>query len=266
MCTGGIRSRQRWCCTNRRSDTKVKEQARAILDWMTVEAALHYFDGMQAGPEVRAKTGAYRPFAGSVWPYAYLYFTDEEHPAPYSDAEAAAHFSVQEAGYVPYASYRPPRAAIEIAQRRFFQCLSRFSRPSRITDWTRTTTGTGTGSAACAGGSSSKRCTWTGISRWRARRRCVPMAAVKADGQMPFAEQNLWRLAVKGGQIFGNAGDNDTMAGRCPYEETAQYANVHAARGEGHGPAVGGGAPRDEGGNGRQGDVWCGWAMGWWRA
>jgi hypothetical protein len=43
---------------------------------------------------------------------------------------------------------------------------------------------------------------------------------------MPFSEQNLWRLGVKGGQLFGNAGANDTMSGRCPYEETAQYANV----------------------------------------
>jgi hypothetical protein len=31
---------------------------------------------------------------------------------------------------------------------------------------------------------------------------------------------------VKGGQLFGNAGDNDTMAGRCPHEEIAQYANT----------------------------------------
>ena len=43
---------------------------------------------------------------------------------------------------------------------------------------------------------------------------------------MPFSEESLWRLAVKGGQIFGNAGANDTMAGRCPYEEIAQYGNV----------------------------------------
>src|SRR5260370_24555058 len=43
---------------------------------------------------------------------------------------------------------------------------------------------------------------------------------------MPFLEESMWRLAVKGGQIFGNAGTNDTMAGRCPYEEIAQYANV----------------------------------------
>ena len=46
-------------------DTKVKDQARAILDWMTVEAALHYFDGRQSGPEVRAAAAAYRAFAGS---------------------------------------------------------------------------------------------------------------------------------------------------------------------------------------------------------
>ena len=46
------------------SDAKVKEQARAILDWMTVEAALHYFDGFQAGPDVRGEKGAYRSVRG----------------------------------------------------------------------------------------------------------------------------------------------------------------------------------------------------------
>ena len=49
-----------------------------------------------------------------------------------------------------------------------------------------------------------------------------PDGGVKKGGHMPFAEQNLWRLAVRGGQIFGNSGANDTMTGRCPYEETAQ--------------------------------------------
>ena len=53
-----------------------------------------------------------------------------------------------------------------------------------------------------------------------------PDGAVKKGGQMPFADQNLWRLAVRGGQLFGNAGANDTMSGRCPYEEMAQYGNV----------------------------------------
>ena len=53
-----------------------------------------------------------------------------------------------------------------------------------------------------------------------------PDGAVKSDGQMPFSEVSLWRLAAKGGQIFGNAGANDTMTGRCPFEEIAQYGNV----------------------------------------
>ena len=53
-----------------------------------------------------------------------------------------------------------------------------------------------------------------------------PDGAVKVDGQMPFSEVNLWRLAVKGGQLFGNAGANDTMTGRSPFEEIAQYGNV----------------------------------------
>ena len=206
-------------------DTKVKEQARAILDWMTVEAALHYFDGRQSGPEVRAATEAYRAFAGSVWPYAYLYFTDAEHPAPYSDAEAAGHFGVEEAGYVPYASYRPPRAAIEIAQRKF-------QMPVEIQS-----------AKPYYGFDEDNYADWNGQREVRRRfdfetlyldkdftlasvATLRPDGAVKKGGQMPFAEQNLWRLAVRGGQIFGNAGANDTMSGRCPYEEMAQYGNV----------------------------------------
>ena len=206
-------------------DTKVKEQARAILDWMTVEAALHYFNGRQAGPDVRAKTDAYRAFAGSVWPYAYLYFTDGEHPAPYSDVEAAAHLSVEEAGYVPYASYRPPRAAIEIAQRKF-------PMPVEIQS-----------AKPYYGLDEDNYADWNGQRGVRRRfdfetlyldkdftlastATLRPDGGAKTEGQMPFSEQNLWRLAVKGGQLFGNAGANDTMSGRCPYEETAQYANV----------------------------------------
>jgi hypothetical protein len=206
-------------------DAKVKEQARAILDWMTVEAALHYFDGRQAGPDVRAKAGAYREFSGSVWPYAYLYFTDAEHPAPYSDAEAAAHFSVQAAGFVPYATYRPPRAAIEIAQRKF-------QTPVEIQS-----------AKPYYGLDQNNYADWNGQRGVRRRfefetlyldqdftlaslATMRPDGAVKTDGQMPFSEQNLWRLAVNGGQIFGNAGENDTIVGRCPYEEIAQYANV----------------------------------------
>jgi hypothetical protein len=207
------------------SDAKVKEQARAILDWMTVEAALHYFDGFQAGADARGEKGAYRKFAGTVWPYAYLYFTDDEHPAPYTDAEAAARVGVQEAGYVPYVSYRPPRAAIDIAQRNFHMPVEiQSAKPyygldeNNYGDWN--------GERGVRRRFEfetlylDKDFTLGSVATMR------PDGGVKADGQMPFAEQNLWRLAVKGGQIFGNAGDNDTMAGRCPYEETAQYANV----------------------------------------
>ncbi|MCX6626688.1 MAG: hypothetical protein NTW28_03540 [Candidatus Solibacter sp.] len=206
-------------------DAKVKEQARAILDWMSVEAALHYFDGFQAGPDVRAKTGAYRAFTGSVWPYAFLYFTDGEHPAPYSDAEAAARFGVQEVGYVPYATYRPPRAAIEIAQRKFQTPVEiQSAKPYYGLD--------GNNYGDWHGQRGVRRrfefetlyldrdFTLASLATMR------PDGTVKTDGQMPFSEQNLWRLAVKGGQIFGNAGDNDTLAGRSPFEEIAQYANV----------------------------------------
>ena len=154
-----------------------------------------------------------------------MYFTDGEHPAPYSDAEAAAQFGVEEAGYVPYASYRPPRAAIEIAQRKFQMPVEiQSAKPyygldeNNYADWN--------GQRGVRRRFDfetlylDKDFTLASVATMR------PDGGVKTDGQMPFAEQNLWRLAVKGGQIFGNAGANDTMAGRCPYEEMAQYGNV----------------------------------------
>ena len=126
---------------------------------------------------------------------------------------------------MPYVSYRPPRAAIDIAQRKFQMPVEiQSAKPyygldeNNYADWN--------GERGVRRRFEfetlylDKDFTLGSVATMR------PDGGVKADGQMPFAEQNLWRLAVKGGQIFGNAGDNDTMAGRCPYEETAQYANV----------------------------------------
>ena len=212
------------------SDPKIKAQAAAIMDWMVFEAALHYVDGFQAGADVRAKEGAYQLFAGSVWPYAYLYFTDTAHPPPYSDADAAAHLGVQEVGYVPYSSYRPPQVAIDIAQRKYPTPVEvQSAKPSYHLD--EDNYGDWDGQAG-----RNRRFEFETIYLERdytlaslATER--PNGAVNVDGQRPFSEQNVWRLAVRGGQqgplqIFGNSGANDTMAGRCPFEEIGQYGNV----------------------------------------
>lgn len=50
--------------TNAR-DPEVKKMAKAGLDWMVAEAAIHYLDGFFAAGDVRAKSSAYKPFAGS---------------------------------------------------------------------------------------------------------------------------------------------------------------------------------------------------------
>ena len=220
-------------------DPKIRAQAAAILDWMVFEAALHYIDGFQAGADVRAKEGAYKPFSGSVWPYAYLYFSDAAHHPAYSDADAASHIGVQEAGYVPYSSYRPPQVAIDIAQRKYQTPVEVHSaKPSYKLD--EANYGDWDGRAG-----RNRRFEFETIYLERdytlaslATER--PDGAVNIDGQRPFSEQNVWRLAVKGDrqgplQIFGNAGANDTMAGRCPVEEIGQYGNVmlRAIRGTG---------------------------------
>ncbi len=212
------------------SDPKVKAQASAVLDWMVFEAALHYIDGFQAGADVRAKEMSYRPFIGSVWPYAYLYFVDAAHHPSYSDAEAAGHVGVQEAGYAPYSSYRPPQAAIDIAQRKYrFPVEIQSAKPSyrldedNYGDW-----------SGAAGRNRrfefetiylDRDYTLASLATGR------PDGAANVEGQRPFSEQNVWRLAASGStqgplQIFGNAGPNETMAGRSPFEEIAQYGNV----------------------------------------
>ncbi len=211
-------------------DAKVKAQAAAVLDWMVFEAALHYIDGFQAGPDVRAKEVSYRPFTGSVWPYAYLYFCDAAHHPSYTDTDAAAHVAVQEVGYVPYSSYRPPQAAIDIAQRKYpFPVEIQSAKPSyrldeeNYGDWN---------------GSSGRNRRFEFETLYLDRDYTLaslaterPDGAVNIVGQRPFSEQSIWRLVVASGkqgplQIFGNASPNDTMAGRSPFEEIAQYGNV----------------------------------------
>ena len=241
-------------------DTKVKEQARAILDWMTVEAALHYFNGSQVGPDVRAKTEAYRAFAGSVWPYAYLYFTDGEHPAPYSDVEAAAHLSVEEAGYVPYASYRPPRAAIEIAQRKF-------QMPVEIQS-----------AKPYYGLDEDNYADWNGQ---RGVRRRFDFETLYLDKDFTLASaatlrpdggcEKGWPDAVRGAEPVAAGGEGRaTLRQRGSQRHDVGTVSVRGngtvrerddAHGEGNGPDVGSGPAPDEGGNHGQGDA--GTVGGW---
>ena len=179
---------------------------------------------------------------------------DTEHPAPYSDAEAAARFDVQEAGYVPYASYRPPRAAIEIAQRKF-------QMPVEIQS-----------AKPYYGLDENNYGDWNGQ---RGVRRRFEFETLYLDRDFTLAQRGDdaagWRGkgrradAVLGRESMaaGSEGRADLRqrrrqrhhGGALPVRRDRSVCERDAARGEGNGPGVGGGAPRDEGGNGRRAAV-----------
>jgi hypothetical protein len=219
---------------------KIRAQATAIADWMVFEAAIHYLDGFQVGPDVRAKTNAYKPFAGSVWPYTYLYF-QTGFPTSFSQEAAKKDFGKSEVGLLAYSTYRPPQVAIDIAQRKFptpveIQSAKPFYHldNDNYADWQGNT-------------ERSRRFEFETLYLERdytlaslATLRPNGIYAFKPGGreQKPFSEQNVWRWGVKGRgngalQVFGNAGPEggwgngwDTMAQRQPWEQIGQYHNV----------------------------------------
>ena len=211
---------------------KSKRQAQAVLDWMCITAALHYIDGFQTGPDVRAKTRAYRPFDGSAWFYTNLYFADFGTYPSFTEQEwinqARRHF----AGFAAWSSYRPPQVAIDIAQRRFDTPVEMHNAKPfyhldqhNYADWKGDTP-------------SSRRFEFETLYLEKnytlgsvATFRPDGNAEMNTQNQKMFSEQNIWRLAVKqhtGGalQVFGNSGKDMDMAGRCALEQIAQYENV----------------------------------------
>ncbi|MBD3320818.1 MAG: hypothetical protein GF350_06970, partial [Chitinivibrionales bacterium] len=58
-----------------------RRRAQAVLDWLMITTALHHIDGFCVGADVRAKYNAYRPFAGTLVPYSYVYFADAIQPS-----------------------------------------------------------------------------------------------------------------------------------------------------------------------------------------
>jgi hypothetical protein len=205
-------------------DIEMKRRAKAGLDWMVAEAAIHYLDGFFAAGDVRAKSTAYQPFSGSVWGYNYLYFTDTEHPPTYKDDFSSKDLK-DFVGVAPYSTYRPPQVLIDIAQRKFNLPVEiRSAKPfyhldnDNYADWNGKT-------------SKSRRFEFETIFMDE-NYSLVSLASNRPDGRIgTFSEESLWRLAVKGStngtlHVFGNAGEMSTMAGRWPLEQIAQYRNV----------------------------------------
>lgn len=211
---------------------KIKHQAQAVLDWMLITTALHYLDGFQVGPDVRAKSNAYEPFSGSAWFYTYLYFVGPEYHPSFAPERAIQNVSVNFIGYPLYSSYRPPQVALDLAQRKFQTPIEMHNaKPyygldfNNYRDWN--------GQAF-----NSRRFEFETLYLEKnytlgsaATYRPDGNARMNTQGQMMFSEQSVWRLGVVGDdsgclQVFGNAGALEEMAGRCPQEEMGQDRNV----------------------------------------
>ncbi|MFC1462758.1 hypothetical protein ACFLQU_04045 [Verrucomicrobiota bacterium] len=226
-------------------DKEHRKRAWAIADWMAFEAALHYLDGFQVAVDTRAKTGAYRQFAGSVWAYSYLYFVgDRYHPTfPPAAVRDHGHFG-SEVGYMGFSTYRPPEVAIKIARKEFKLPVEiQSAKPFYRMDNDNYAAWKGTGN----GRRNEFETLYIGenfILASLATLRPNGLAEQKntkpgAGGVCrPFSEQSVWRLGVKGSnsgaiQVYGNAGSPggwghgwDTMAGRQPWEQIGQYGPV----------------------------------------
>ncbi len=211
---------------------KIKQQAQAVLDWMLITAALHYLDGFQVGPDVRAKSYAYQPFSGSAWFYTYLYYVGPEYHPSFAAEKAIQNASANFIGYPLYSSYRPPQVAIDLAQRKFQTPVEMHNaKPyygldfNNYQDWN----GKSVNSRRFAFETLylERNYTLGSVATYRPDGN----ARMKTQGQMMFSEQSVWRLGVLGDdngclQIFGNAGALEGMAGRCPQEEIGQDRNV----------------------------------------
>ncbi|MCD8482701.1 MAG: hypothetical protein LR015_08575 [Verrucomicrobia bacterium] len=206
-------------------------QAKALADWMVIEAALHHLDGFHVAADVRAKTNAHLPFAGGLWSFAYLYFLDDDYHPTYNTAAVQAHIGVDYVGLVHWSSYRPPQVAIDLAQRKYALPVEiQSAKPfyyldhDNYKDWAGNTT-------------KSRRFEFETI--WQDENYLMASVATYRPDRAAFipsqsgffTEQSLWRLGVKGMdngalQITGNSGSGSNTNGRHPFEQIGQLRNV----------------------------------------
>jgi len=221
---------------------KVRKQARAGADWMVLEAALHYIDGFTGGADTRAKTTPHVPFAGSIWPSAYIYFAEDGHMPTYDIADAQAAMSRNLVGWFPWSSYRPLNVVKSIAQRDFELPVEiQSAKPFYHLDHDNYGSWSGEGSYAQwkAAKSVEEQAHRTGF-RYEFETIYLDtnyllssLATYRPNGSLgTFSEQNLFRLVVQGTdagaiQVVGNTGfSTGNPAGRDPYEQQGQYGNV----------------------------------------
>ncbi len=219
---------------NNPEGSQMKKKAEACLDYMTIEAALHFLDGYQIAADARAKSGYIDNNLGSVETYSYAYFVDAaNHPTYSTTAWNSSTASSETGGFILTSSYRPPQIVIDMAQRKFPMPVEvQSAKPFYAADF---------GDFWNIGESPYN--DWKGVNR--ARRfefetvyldtnfTMSSIAGGRPDGaQGTFSEQAQWEIGVKGTnngakQITGNASDYwYSPAGRCPQHEIGQFRNI----------------------------------------
>jgi hypothetical protein len=214
---------------------KAKKQAKACLDWMMVEAALHYLDGYHIAADARAKSVYVNNKPGGIGVYTYAFFTDEEnHPSFGTDYWDTHSPGTHESGFLLSTDYRPPQVIRDIAQRKFQLPVEiQSAKPFYHVDF-----------GDYLGMGQPPYYNWKGDNE-KSRRfefetiymgenfLMSSIAGGRPDGgQGTYSEQAQWEIGVKGNdngalQITGNAGyAGQTPAGRWPYHEIGQYRNM----------------------------------------
>lgn len=214
---------------------KKQKKAKACLDWMMLEAALHYLNGFHIAADARAKSIYLNNNPRGIGVYTYAFFTDENnHPSFGEDYWDTHDPRSHESGFLINTDYQPPIIRRDIAQRNFELPVEiRSAKPFYHLDF-----------GDYFNSNRKPYHYWKGDNK-KSRRfefetiymnknfLMSSIAGGRPDGrQGTFSEQAQWEIGVKGTdngalQISGNAGyAGQTPAGRCPYYEIGQFRNV----------------------------------------
>lgn len=91
-------------------DPEARGLAKAALDWLYAAAAVKYRRGVFGGPNCRDYGGSNVVFGGNAIHSLGLYFGDTPQDDPHPDRDDVYHVT---------SAYRPPRAVVELARKRF---------------------------------------------------------------------------------------------------------------------------------------------------
>lgn len=217
---------------------KNKKRAQGCLDWMLLEAALHYRDGFQVAADSRAKNGSFLPFKGSYFPYTIPYFADSVlYPSFGENIWKSRNPGDAEIGFLLSSSYRPPKIILDIAQKKFSLPVEiQSAKPFYHIDKGRYFNADGTikGESAYSNWNNPKYGRRFEFETLYIGNRFTmsSVATGRPDGSLgTFSEECLWRLGVDGENsgcimLSGNAGDMESTTGRYPWHEISQYRNM----------------------------------------